>query len=78
MSEMSAATEKAREKIERVVMASRSTLLVLIESIMAILVVNTAGFGVREGVVGFGDIDKLLMCRVVSTIACCVSLLESR
>ena len=68
MPEMPTTTEETREKIKGIVLASRSTLFVLIESIVAILVVDAAGFGIREGVIGFGDVDELLMCSVVPTM----------
>lgn len=77
MPEMPTTTEKTREKIKGIMLASRSTLFVLIESIVAILVVDAPGFRIREGVIGFGDVDELLMCSVVPTMAQGVSLLQS-
>ena len=58
---MSAAAEEAGEEVERVVpAATAAALLVLLEPFVAILVVDAAGFGRREGVVGFGYLDEFL------------------
>lgn len=39
---------------------------VLFQAVVAVLVVDPASFRIRQGVVGFGDLDKLLVGRVVS------------
>ena len=60
--EMPRSAEEAREEVEWV-MAPRATaaaLLVLRQPFVAVLVVDLAGFGLGEGVVGFGDGDELL------------------
>jgi S1-C subfamily serine protease len=36
-------------------------LLALLETLVAVLVVDLAGFGVGEGFVGFGDEDELVV-----------------
>ena len=58
---MSAAAEEAGEEIEWVVpAAAAAALLVLFQSFVAVLVVDAAGFGCGEGVVGFGYLDEFL------------------
>ena len=58
---MSAAAEEAGEEIEGVVGArAGAALLVLCEAFVAVLVVDAAGFGGGEGVVGFGYLDEFL------------------
>jgi hypothetical protein len=49
MSEMSASAEETREQVEGVVVVSSTALLSLLEALMSVLVVDLAGFGVREG-----------------------------
>ena len=65
---MAGTAEEATEEIEWV-MATTSTaaLLVLREALMAILVVDFAGFGGGERVVGFGDLDKFFGGGLVSS-----------
>lgn len=62
MPEVAAAAEEAGEEIERVVARAGATaaLLVLLQAFVAVLVVDAAGFGRGEGVVGFGYLDEFL------------------
>ena len=61
---MPRAAEEAGEEVEGVVAATATataaaaTLLVLGETVVAVLVVDFAGFGDGEGVVGFGYLDE--------------------
>ena len=58
---MAAAAEEAGEEIEGVVGATAAAaLLVLFKAFVAVLVVDAAGFGDGEGVVGFGYLDEFL------------------
>lgn len=69
VAEVSAAAEEAREEVERVVTAAAAAaLLVLGEAVVAVLVVDFAGFGVGEGVVGFGYLDEFLGDGVVASM----------
>lgn len=62
VAEVAAAAEEAAEEIEGVVAASAAALLLaLFEAFVAVLVVDLAGFGVREGFVGFGDLDEFVV-----------------
>lgn len=45
-------------------------LLVLLDTIVAVLVVYLAGLLNTEDIVGFGDCDELLVCGLVSTDVC--------
>lgn len=45
-------------------------LLVLLDTFVAILVVDLAGLLNAEDIVGFGDCDELLICSIVSTDVC--------
>ena len=38
-----------------------AALLALLEAFVTVLVVDLAGFGVDEGLVGFGDFDELVV-----------------
>ena len=61
VAEVAAAAEEAGEEVEGVVgAAAAAALLVLLEAFVAVLVVDTAGFGRGEGVVGFGYLDEFL------------------
>ena len=66
MPEVSAPAEEAREEVEGVVVPLPAALFVLLEAFVAVLVVDAAGFGVREGFIGFGDLDKFLVRRFVA------------
>lgn len=69
--EVAAAAEEAGEEVERVVLlaatAAGGLLAMLGEAFMAILVVDTAGGGVGEGVVGVGYGDEFLFGGVVAS-----------
>ena len=68
MAGVAAATEKAGEEVERVVgTAGAVTLLMLFQAFVAVLVVDFAGFGYGEGVVGFGDFDEFLGSGIVAS-----------
>lgn len=60
--EMPRSAEEAREEVEWVVAprATAAALLVLRQPFVAVLVVDLAGFGLGECVVGFGDGDEFL------------------
>lgn len=47
-----------------------TTLLVLLDAIVAVLVIDLALFFVAQNFVGFGYLDKLLVCGFVSTFLC--------
>ncbi len=65
---MAGAAEEAGEEVERVVAATGAApLLVLGEAFVAVLVVDFAGFGGGEGVVGIGDLDELFGGGVIAT-----------
>ncbi len=66
MPEVAGAAEEAREEVEGVVRAGAAALLVLLDAFVAVLVVDLAGLGLGEGVVGFGDRDEFLVGGVVA------------
>ena len=45
-------------------------LLVLLNTLVAVLIVDLACLLDAENIVGFGDCDKLLVCRLISTDMC--------
>ena len=57
---MAGAAEEAGKEVERVVGARGAAGLLLGEAFVAVLVVDAAGFGGGEGVVGFGYLDEFL------------------
>ena len=63
LAEMAPAAEEAGEEVEGVVglVGMPAGLLVLFEAFVAVLVVNAAGFGRGEGVVGFGYGNEFVM-----------------
>jgi hypothetical protein len=61
MSEMSASAEETREQVEGVVVVSSTALLSLLEAFVSVLVVDLAGFGVREGFIRFCYLDEFLL-----------------
>ena len=69
---MAGATEEAAEEIEWVMAATATAattaLFVLREAVVAVLVVDFAGFGAGEGFVGFGDLDEFFGGGVVATV----------
>jgi hypothetical protein len=69
VAEVAAAAEEAAEEVERVVVGASAAalLLVSLEALVAVLVVDLPGLGVREGFVGFRDLDELVVrCWVVA------------
>lgn len=60
MPEVAAATEEAREEVEGVMALLSAALAALFQTFVAVLVVDFAGLGVREGFVGFGYLDEFL------------------
>lgn len=51
-------------------LAGAVALLVLLDTVVAVLVVDFAGLLNAEDIVGFGDCDKLVICGLVSTDVC--------
>lgn len=68
---MPAAAEEAREEVEGVVVPLAAALFVLFETFVAVLVVDAAGLGVREGFVGFSDFDEFLVRGFVASGQVC-------
>lgn len=65
---MAVAAEEAAEKVEGVAAAAAALLLAVLETLVAVAVVDGAGLGVGEGFVGFGDLDEFLLGGVVAGI----------
>jgi hypothetical protein len=61
MPEMSSAAEEPREQVEGVVVVAAAALLSLLEALVSVLVVDLAGFGVREGFIRFCYLDEFLL-----------------
>jgi hypothetical protein len=67
VAEVAAAAEEAAEEVEWVVRLEAAALFALLQALVAVLVVDLAGFGVGECLVRFRDLDELLVrCRVIS------------
>ena len=68
MSEVSGPAKEAGEEVEWIMRAAAlSALLVLFEAFVAVLIVDAAGFRLRKGVVGFGDLDEFFGGRFIAT-----------
>jgi hypothetical protein len=66
--EVPTAAEEAAEEVEGVVLlAWAATLLVLLDAVVAVLVVDFAGFFFGEDFVGFGYFDEFLAGGFVAT-----------
>ena len=65
LAEVPSTAKEAGEKVEGIMMSVAATarLLVLFETFVPILVIDLAGLGGREGVVGFGYGDKFVVGR---------------
>ena len=68
---MSGATEEAGEEVEGVVGAAAAALalFVLFDAFVAVLVVDFAGFGLGEGVVGFGYGDEFFVGGFIAPVS---------
>lgn len=71
MSSVSTAAEESREEIEGVIRAAarRTTLAMLLDTIVAVLVVDLAEGGSREDIVGISDFAELLARGLVATVS---------
>jgi hypothetical protein len=71
MSRVSAAAEESREEIEGVIGAATrcTTLAMLLDAIVAVLVVDLAEGGSREDIVGVSDFAELLARGLVATVS---------
>jgi hypothetical protein len=65
---MALAAEHAAEEVEGVVLLEPAALLVLLEALVAVLVVDLARLGRREGFVGFGYLDEFGLGCVVAWV----------
>lgn len=71
MSKMSGTTEEAREEVKGIVVLARTTtLFVLLNAFMAVLVIDFACFFLNEDFVGFGNLNEFLVCFFVATVTC--------
>ncbi len=61
MTEMSASAEEPGKEVEGVVVLAAASLLPLFEAFVSVLVVNFAGFRVREGLISFCYLNELLL-----------------
>ena len=65
---MSRAAKEPGEEVEWIMRAAAlSALLVLFETFIAVLVIDAASFGLRESVVGFGDLDEFFRGGFIAT-----------
>jgi hypothetical protein len=73
VTEVPAAAEEAGEQVEGVVLlAPTATLFVLLQAFVPVLIVDASGLFVREGVVGFGNGDELVVGGLVVAVCRCV------
>lgn len=65
---MSVSAKEAGEEVEGVVAAATApAVLVVLDALVAVAVVDLAGFLVGEDVVCFGDFDEFGVCGLVAT-----------
>ena len=67
VAEVTVAAEESAEEVEGVA-AAAALLLAVLETLVAVAVVDGAGLGVGEGFVGFGDLDEFLLGGVVAGV----------
>ena len=67
---VSVAAEEAREHVEGVMVLAAAALLSLLQTFVAILVIDLAGLGVRERFVCLCHLYKLLLCGLISSANC--------
>jgi len=79
--EVPASAEESAEEVKGVVVSARSAaparLLMLFYALVPVLVVDAAGFGVREDLVGIGDFYEFLVRGFVAAVLEFLSLVES-
>lgn len=63
---MSSSAKEAGEQVERVLLLTPTSLLVLLYSFMAILVVDFARFRLDKCLIGFSDFNEFLVGRVIA------------
>lgn len=68
--EVTTTAEEPAEKVKWVVMAAAAALLSLLQTLVAVLIVDLAGLGVDKGFVGFGDLDKLVFGSIIAPVRC--------
>lgn len=68
--EVTASAEEPAEEVKRIVVTAAASLLSLLQTLVAILVVDLAGLRIDEGFVGFGDFDKLVLGGIVAPVRC--------
>lgn len=66
--EVAATAKEPAEKVKGVVVAAAAALLSLLQTLVAILIVDLAGLGVDEGFVGFGDFDELVLGSIIASV----------
>jgi hypothetical protein len=68
MTKVTAAAEEAGEEVEGVVVLARTAAFsVLLDTVVAVFVIDLASFFVDEDLVGIGYGDELLRCFVIAT-----------
>ena len=68
VAKVTAATKEAGEEVEWIMVVSSASLLSLLQSFMSILIVDFAGFGVRESFISFCYFHELLFCGVIASV----------
>lgn len=68
--EVTASAKEPAEKIKWVMMAAAAALLSLLQTLVAVLIVDFAGLGVDKGFVGLGDFDELVLGGIVAPVRC--------
>jgi hypothetical protein len=66
MAEVTASTKESREEVEWIVMMLPTTLLMLFQTFVAILVIYATSFTIGESFISFCDLDKFLVCRFIA------------
>ena len=68
MPKVATAAKEARKEVEGILVLSRSSLFVLIQALMTVLVVDAACFFVGQSFICFGNLDEFLLCGVIPPV----------
>ena len=67
VTEMAISPEKPREHVERIMMATTTTLLALFQTLVSILIVDFASLRIGESFISFRNLNELFLCLFITS-----------